>query len=293
MRAGVVIFFLATTREVIRTFVKNRLRVNIDWGGVGLRRGYGAVGVGCGSRVGWVGVQSWAMAEGTNHVDLSALKDEQLVVAYREGEVAALGVLIGRYEKELFHFLVRFAGNRAFAEDLFQETFLQIHQSAKTFDASKRFKPWLFTIAANKARDHLRREKRRRTAPLSAMVDPNAESGTTFVDLMEADIPLPDMTADDAEIAGLVRELADQLPDHLREVLVMAYFHQFAYKEIAAMLSIPLGTVKSRLHAAVGTFAQLWKARYGTSAPGSVEAGAADAGAAGRAGGSDAEKTDE
>ena len=203
------------------------------------------------------------MAEGSNHVDLTTLKDEQLVVAYREGNVAALPELIGRYEKELFHFLIRFAGNRAFAEDLFQETFLQIHQSAKTFDASKRFKPWLFTIAANKARDHLRREKRRRTAPLSAMIDPTADSGTTFIDLMEADIPLPDIKADDAEIAGLVRELADQLPDHLREVLVMAYFHQFAYKDIAEMLSIPLGTVKSRLHAAVGTFAQLWKARHG------------------------------
>ena len=203
------------------------------------------------------------MPEGVDNHDLAALKDEQLVVAYREGEVAALSELIGRYEKELFHFLIRFAGNRAFAEDLFQETFLQIHQSAKTFDASKRFKPWLFTIAANKARDHLRREKRRRTAPLSALIDPSKESGTSFIDLIEADIPLPNDVALDGEIAGLVRELADQLPDHLREVLVMAYFHQFAYKDIAQMLSIPLGTVKSRLHAAVGTFAQLWKARYG------------------------------
>jgi RNA polymerase sigma-70 factor (ECF subfamily) len=202
------------------------------------------------------------MAEGSNHTDLKKLKDEQLVVAYREGEVAALTELIGRYEKELFHFLIRFAGNRAFAEDLFQEAFLQVHQSAGTFDATKRFKPWLFTIAANKARDHLRREKRKRTAPLSALIDPTQESGASFIDLMEADIPLPTDTAQDQEIAELVRDLAEQLPDHLREVLVMAYFHQFAYKDIAEMLSIPLGTVKSRLHAAVGTFAQLWKARY-------------------------------
>ncbi|MFN3165738.1 MAG: RNA polymerase sigma factor [Phycisphaeraceae bacterium] len=207
------------------------------------------------------------MAEGSNHVDLKKLKDEQLVVAYREGEVAALTELIGRYEKELFHFLIRFAGNRAFAEDLFQEAFLQVHQSAGTFDASKRFKPWLFTIAANKARDHLRREKRKRTAPLSALIDPTQDSGASFIDLMEADIPLPTDTAQDQEIAELVRDLADQLPDHLREVLVMAYFHQFAYKDIAEMLSIPLGTVKSRLHAAVGTFAQLWKARYPERGP--------------------------
>lgn len=202
------------------------------------------------------------MPAGPDHADLSPMSDEQLVVAYREGGVQALSELIARYEKELFHFLIRFAGNRAFAEDLFQETFLQVHQSAKGFDASKRFKPWLFTIAANKARDHLRREKRRRAAPLSAVIDSSQDSGTSFIDLMEADIPLPTQAASDQELAQRVRDLADQLPDHLREVLVMAYFHQFAYKDIAEMLSIPLGTVKSRLHAAVGTFAQLWKARY-------------------------------
>ncbi len=195
---------------------------------------------------------------------LSDLSDEQLVVAYREGRVPALRQLIERYEQELFHFLIRFSGNRAAAEDLFQEAFLQVHISAATFDASKRFKPWLFTIAANKARDLLRKQKRQRAAPLSALIDKTQSDGASFIDLLEAEITLPDASADDAEVAELVRGVVDQMPDHLREVLALAYFHQFAYKEIAAMLSIPLGTVKSRLHAAVGTFAQLWKAHYGT-----------------------------
>jgi len=194
---------------------------------------------------------------------LTDLTDEQLVVAYRDGRELALRVLIERYEQELFHFLIRFAGNRASAEDLFQEAFLQVHISAATFDASKRFKPWLFTIAANKARDHLRKQKRRRAAPLSALIDSTGESGASFIDLLEADIPLPDDSAEDGEVAELVRSVVGEMPDHLREVLVLAYFHQFAYKEVASMLGIPLGTVKSRLHAAVGTFAQLWKARYG------------------------------
>ena len=203
------------------------------------------------------------MTCGNGSADLDKLKDEALVVAYRQGTVPALEVLIKRYQLELFHFLMRFVGNRAYAEDLFQEAFLQVHISAGTFDATKRFKPWLFTIAANKARDHLRKQKRRRAAPLSALIDSSGESGASFIDLLEADIPLPDDAADDTEVAELVRAVVDEMPDHLREVLVLAYFHQFAYKEIASMLAIPLGTVKSRLHAAVGTFAQLWKARYG------------------------------
>jgi RNA polymerase sigma-70 factor (ECF subfamily) len=194
--------------------------------------------------------------------ELTELTDEQLVGAYRGGRAEAFEALVRRYRPELLHFLIRFAGNRAAGEDLFQEAFLQVHISADTFDVSKRFKPWLFTIAANKARDHLRKNKRQRTVPLSALVDKKQEDGPSFIDLMQADLPMPEDLAQDSETARLVAEVVDSLPDHLREVLLLAYFQQFPYKQIAEMLGIPLGTVKSRLHAAVGTFAQLWKARY-------------------------------
>ncbi|MEO0587453.1 MAG: sigma-70 family RNA polymerase sigma factor [Planctomycetota bacterium] len=192
--------------------------------------------------------------------------DEQLLGRYRSGETELFPVLVGRYRQELFHFLIRFAGNRAAAEDLFQEAFLQVHLSADTFDTSKRFKPWLFTIAANKARDYLRRQNRRKAASLSASMDKSDDAGASFVDLLEADLPMPDDTAAKTELAERVRGVVEQLPDHLREILLLAYFQQMAYKEVAEALGIPLGTVKSRLHAAVGSFAELWKASQGVEA---------------------------
>ncbi|MEM6458350.1 MAG: RNA polymerase sigma factor [Planctomycetota bacterium] len=202
------------------------------------------------------------------------LTDEQLLAAHRDGRDDAFEALVRRYRPELLHFLIRFAGNRAAGEDLFQETFLQVHVSAHTFDVGKRFKPWLFTIGANKARDHLRKNKRQKTVPLSATLGAGSGGGSggggdgpSFVDLMSADLPLPDDLAEDGETAALVKQAVDDLPDHLREVLLLAYFNQFPYKQIAEMLGIPLGTVKSRLHAAVGTFAQLWKARHPTLTP--------------------------
>ncbi len=209
-------------------------------------------------------VQSRVMS-GSEHTltPLSELTDEQLVGAYRQGRAEAFEALVGRYQPELLHFLIRFAGGRAAGEDLFQEAFLQVHISADSFDVSKRFKPWLFTIAANKARDYLRKNKRQRTVPLSALIDKKQTDGPSFIDLMQADLPMPEDLVQDGETAELVAAVVQTLPDHLREVLLLAYFNQFAYKEIAEMLSIPLGTVKSRLHAAVGTFAQLWKAKYG------------------------------
>jgi RNA polymerase sigma-70 factor (ECF subfamily) len=192
------------------------------------------------------------------------LSDEQLVELYRSGQTKAFEALVERYRMELFHFLVRFAGGRQAAEDLFQEAFLQVHLSADTFDATKRFKPWLFTIAANKARDYLRRNNRRQTSQLSAPVggDSRGEDGRSFVDLLQADLPVPEADLERKETQELVRGVVEEMPDHLREVLLLAYFQQFAYKEIAGMLSIPLGTVKSRLHAAVAAFAELWKKRY-------------------------------
>ncbi len=196
------------------------------------------------------------------HTPLQQMSDEQLVAVHRDGRDDAYGELVERYRPELFHFLIRFVGNRAAAEDLFQEAFLQVHISADTFDITKRFKPWLFTIAANKARDYLRKHRRTRAAPLDAQIGGAGGDGRGFIDLLEADLPMPDATVVTDETAALVRDVVGEMPDHLKEVLLLAYFQRLPYKEIADGLGIPLGTVKSRLHAAVGTFADLWKSRY-------------------------------
>ena len=201
---------------------------------------------------------------------LSALTDEQLLEQYRNGRSEAFEALVERYRQELFFFLMRFVRQRSVADDLFQEAFLQVHISADTFDPEKRFKPWLFTIAANKARDYLRRNVRQRAAPLSATVD-NSPEGKTFVDLLEADLPMPVDTVTGAETRQLVRDAVEAMPEHLREILLLAYFNQMPYKDIAEVLQIPLGTVKSRLHAAVASFAQSWKSRGGAEDDGQVK----------------------
>jgi RNA polymerase sigma-70 factor, ECF subfamily len=208
-------------------------------------------------------VQSAPMPDPPDSQPLEDLTDEQLLGRHRSGDEAAFEVLIERYRLELFHFLARFLGDRTSADDIFQEAFIQVHISAGTFDISRRFKPWLFTIAANKARDHLRKNKRQKAASLSATVDQNQDGGRSFIDLLEADLPLPQEKAQQQETGQIVRDVVSSLPEHLREVLLLAYFNKLAYREIAENLGIPLGTVKSRLHAAVGTFAELWKAQAG------------------------------
>ena len=184
--------------------------------------------------------------------------DEELLAAHIDGDSSAFQDLMGRYKNDLLHFLIRFVGSTAAAEDVFQETFLQIHISAETFDPSRRFKPWLFTIAANKGRDWHRKHSKRTVLSLSQEIGGDGE-GTRFIDLMEADQELPDAKLLDSEQKDSIRKAVDELPSHLREILLLSYFQQMSYVQIADSLQIPLGTVKSRLHSAVAAFSQAWQ----------------------------------
>jgi len=188
--------------------------------------------------------------------------DEKLIEACRKGEAGAFVVLVERYHDDLLRFLIRLSGDRQLAEDAFQDAFLQVHISMASFDTSRRFRPWLFTIAANKARDLLRKKGRRKALELSAPIGSGSgradNDGGSFLDLLEVDIEPPEtgLLAEERDLQ--VQKALDKLSDPLREILLLAYFQRLTYAQIAEDLQIPLGTVKSRLHAAVATFAKRW-----------------------------------
>lgn len=190
------------------------------------------------------------------------ISDEQIFEQYRAGDAEALRTLIERHHDDLLRFLTRLLGDRVAAEDVFQDAFLQVHISQDTFDTSRRFRPWLFTIAANKGRDYLRKKGRRRTVDLSAPVGGSGGGReASFIDLMEIDVPAPGAALDNAEREEEVQLALDGLSPPLREILLLAYFQRLSYAQIAEDLGIPLGTVKSRLHSAVASFARQWNLR--------------------------------
>lgn len=187
---------------------------------------------------------------------MKAPTDEQLVADHLAGDPNAFRILVERHSRELYDFVFRFTRSSAAAEDIVQEAFLQVHLSGDSFDPTRRFRPWLFTIAANKSRDWLRSRSRQKEVALDAAVNATDETGQRFLDLLADDTALPADTLAQDEQRRAVRRVVDRLPPALCEVLVLAYYHRFAYKEMADILEIPLGTVKSRLHAAVGAFAK-------------------------------------
>ncbi|MEE9296757.1 MAG: sigma-70 family RNA polymerase sigma factor [Phycisphaerae bacterium] len=186
--------------------------------------------------------------------------DEQLLADHLRNRPDAFELLVRRHSEELYRFALRFTNNSMAAEDVVQETLLQVYRSAASFDAARRFKPWLFTIAANKARDWLRGRSRHMAVSLDAQIDGGDEHGEkTFLDLLATDTADRGDELEFEEKRRIVRGVVDQMPATLREALVLAYYHRFAYKEISEVLDIPVGTVKSRLHAAVGFFGKMYQ----------------------------------
>lgn len=193
--------------------------------------------------------------------DVGTPSDETLLQEFVAGQPASYETMVRRHAQELYQFVLRFTKNSMAAEDVVQETFLQVYQSAESFDPSRRFKPWLFTIAANKARDYLRSRNRKREVPIDAPVSGEPQSGQTFLDLMSGDAAEPHDDLGFEEKRRLVQEVVEEMPPRLNEVLVLAYYHRFPYKEIADVVGIPLGTVKSRLHAAIADFRDRYEAK--------------------------------
>ena len=161
--------------------------------------------------------------------------DEALVARVADGDEPALRELLRRYDRPLASFLYRRTGGRD-VEDLYQETWLRVVRSAQRFDQRRRFSTWLFQIAVNLCRDWHRRPP---PEPRPVADEPSAA------------------TLERSEAALDAAQLLARLPDAQREVIVLRYYHDLSEDETAAILDIPKGTVKSRLHHAIARLMEL------------------------------------
>lgn len=185
--------------------------------------------------------------------------DAKLLAGFAAGDEDAFRQLVGQYKDSLYPFLRRFLNQNALVEDVFQETFLQLYASRESFDTSRPLKPWLFTIAANKARDALRKIQRTPAITVGQMADASEASIDDVFNSITSYETTPYAELEKDEAAKKVREIVSEMPDNLKEILILAYFEQFSYKQMAEILSIPIGTVKSRLHTAVVHFGRQWR----------------------------------
>jgi RNA polymerase sigma-70 factor (ECF subfamily) len=172
---------------------------------------------------------------------------EALVVRARGGDLTAFNALVLRFQDGVYGLTLRMLGDPDSAEDATQDAFIRAWQRFETFRGGS-FRAWLFTIAANRARDELRRRGRRPTSSLDearddpdrADIDP-VDGGPTAHEVLEQ-----------TELRTALEAALRTLPDDWREIVVLADVQGLDYTEVAAVTGIPVGTVKSRLSRARG-----------------------------------------
>jgi RNA polymerase sigma-70 factor, ECF subfamily len=169
--------------------------------------------------------------------------DEQLMAAVMAGDQVALAALVTRHHAPLLGYLYRLVGgDRQLSEDLVQETLLHVLRQ-RTYQAGRPFKPWLYMIATNLARDYFKSAAVRKSGQ---SVDEEQE----LLHLYDSE-PSPEERALAAERGSEVRAALAQLGEEYRVVLLLRFYQGFSLQEIAETLHIPLGTVKSRLSVGV------------------------------------------
>ena len=182
--------------------------------------------------------------------------DKSLIDAHRKGDKTAFGELVRRYGDSVLGYLTRMSGSRERAEDLFQETFKRVHEKAHTLRGNH-FKPWLFTIATNVAIDGMRRRKQLQVVSLNQKLDCAdgrcEEPGAVAVADNRCE---PSQEAIRAEQKEQVRQAVESLPTNQRATLVLAYYQQLKYREVAEVMGCSTGTVKAQMYRALKTLAQ-------------------------------------
>jgi RNA polymerase sigma factor (sigma-70 family) len=166
---------------------------------------------------------------------MEARSDEELMLAHARGDAAAFREIFQRYAPTLLRLLLRHAGRPADAQDLVQQTFLQLHRARKDFREGARLRPWIVTIALNLARDLNRRRGRR---PETAVED------ETLHQIAVAEAP----AERDAGLERRVREALARLPADQREVIELHWFEDLPFQEIATICGASAGAVRVRAH---------------------------------------------
>lgn len=185
------------------------------------------------------------------------MEDEKaLINAYQNGNEYAADMLVHKHQTMLYRFSLRLTKSQVEADDLFQETWVRVFRSLHRYDGKRPFHTWLCTICMNLYRDEYTRKKRW----LNLVKDffSNEDKDLQFTHLPSQSATPEDLTLKQESDDKLLETL-NALPDRYRVPLILFYFQSFSYEEMAEVLDIPIGTVRSRLSNGKKNLKEMWK----------------------------------
>jgi RNA polymerase sigma-70 factor (ECF subfamily) len=175
-------------------------------------------------------------------------QNKEIIREVLQGRTEAFARLVERYKGPVFNLAYRMTGSRQDAEDLTQEAFLKAFLGLKRFERQRRFFPWLFAIAVNTVRNHLKKTASHRPARSDVGI-PSPSSGSANN---------PEKNLADKQQRMQIAEALQKLPIEQREAVVLRYYQDLAFDDIAAVCDVPLSTAKMRVYRGIQKLAQIW-----------------------------------
>ena len=170
--------------------------------------------------------------------------DAELMLAFQRGDEDAFGALVRRFQDRIVSLAYRYLGSAADAEDLAQEVFLRVYRAKGSYEPSARFSTWIYRIASNTSLNHIRGRKARRkvAGPL-----PSPDEGDPASDPADPDAAAPGDRLEMDELARVLRQIVDDLPDRQRIAILLNKYEGLGYEEVAAAMDLSVMAVKSLL----------------------------------------------
>jgi RNA polymerase sigma-70 factor (ECF subfamily) len=184
---------------------------------------------------------------GSSNTEADPARDAALVARARDGDRAAFDELVLRHEDRVYNMALRMLGNPDDALDLAQEVFLSAYRALKGFESKALFSTWLYRVTVNRCRDEMRRRATVKHTRPTRLGGPDADDPAADPPARTAS---PEEAAASREATAIVAAAVAALPDEAREAIVLRDVEGLAYEEIADVLDLPVGTVRSRLHRA-------------------------------------------
>ena len=180
------------------------------------------------------------------------------------GDAAAWEEIVQRYERRIYNLCYRFAGSADDAQDLTQEVFIKMYRTLSSYDVERgAFVTWVTSMTRNLLVDHFRKTKHdRMTDSIDAASIPDQDDSPTLADQLQTKAAPPDSTVQSREAQEMVHNALQKLSPELRESVILRDLQDMDYREIAEVLRVPEGTVKSRINRGRAELARLLSRTY-------------------------------
>ena len=183
-------------------------------------------------------------------------RDLELMRRFQAGDADAFTQLYERHLRGLLNFFFRLCWDASMAEDFAQEVLLRVYKSGKHWEPNAKFTTFLYRIARNFWIDHCRLLSTQKEK-VSLNAQPTGDGETSLIDRLPDDIKPPEDDLDRRELYGAIMKALEQLPEEQRMVFVLSEIEEMKYQEIAEVMDVPVGTIKSRMHTAVAKLQEL------------------------------------